>query len=59
MRLPNDAAPTRELGDGIATIPLYAQIPTDTPTRTKFQWFLSNPPPLLLKKLLVSTPLLP
>jgi hypothetical protein len=32
------------------------QILTDTPTRTSFQWFLSNPQLLLFKKLLVSTP---
>jgi hypothetical protein len=34
------------------------QILTDTPTRTKFQRFLSNPPLYSFKKLLVSTPLL-
>ena len=58
MRLPNVAAPKRELGDVVTTILFYAQNPMDEPTRTKFQPFLSNPQLSLFKKLLVLTPLL-
>ncbi len=29
-------------GDIIARTPLYARLPTDTPTRTRFFWFTSN-----------------
>ncbi len=46
----------RESGDVIATLLLYVHNSMDTPTRTKFQQFKSNPPLLLLKKLIVPTP---
>jgi hypothetical protein len=37
------AAPVRETGDVIARAPLYAQLPSDTHTRTRFYfWFTSN-----------------
>jgi hypothetical protein len=58
LKLPNVTAPKRELGDIVATILLYAQKLMDAPMRTKLQWFLSNTPLSLFKKLLVSTPLL-
>ncbi len=41
----------RELGDIVANILLYMQIPIDAPTRTKFQQFKSNPILFLFKKL--------
>jgi hypothetical protein len=44
----------RELGDVIAHIPLYAQIPMYAPTRTKF--LKSNPPLSLFMKLIVLNP---
>jgi hypothetical protein len=35
-KTPYVAAPVRETGDAIARTPLYAQLPTDTPTRARF-----------------------
>ncbi len=46
------AAPVRETGDVIARTLLYARLPTDAPTRTRFFWFTSNAfltRPILLK----------
>jgi hypothetical protein len=51
-KTPYVAAPIRETGDVIARTPSYAQLPTDTPTRTRFFWFTSNAflkRPILLK----------
>jgi hypothetical protein len=44
------------MGDTIAKILLYAQLPTDAPTQTKFQRFVSDSPLSSFKKLIVSTP---
>ncbi len=35
---------------------LYTQRPTDAPTLTKFQWFVSDPPLSSFKELILSTP---
>ncbi len=46
------AAPVRETGDLIARTLLYAQLPSDAPTRTRIFWFTSNAflkRPILLK----------
>jgi hypothetical protein len=42
-------------GEVIAKILLYAQLPIDALTQTKFQWFASDPPLYSFKKLIVST----
>jgi hypothetical protein len=42
-KTPYVAAPVREIGDVIARTPLYMQLSTDAPTRTRiFFWFTSN-----------------
>ncbi len=46
----------REIGDIVAHILLYAQIPMDAFTRNKFEQFKSNPPLSSFKKLIVLTP---
>ncbi len=38
FKTPYIAAPIRETGDVIVRTPLYAQLPTDAPTRTRFFW---------------------
>ncbi len=43
-------------GDVIAKILSNAQLPMDAPMRSKFQWFMSDPPCSSFKKLVVSAP---
>ncbi len=46
----------RALVDIIIKILLYAQLPRNAPTWTKFQWFMSDPQLSSFEKLIVSTP---
>ncbi len=58
-KTPYITAPVRETGDVIARTPLYAQLPSDAPTRTRINfWFMNNTflkRPILLKEWLLRT----